>query len=210
MNQHAVRSFADQGGRRATGKQQTRQRLLSAARRLIVDRGYEAATIRDIAAAAEFSTGAVFASFSDKADLFNAVIVADSEALADRMADVDADGPTAEVLLEILSLRYADLPDEVALARAAMGFSWLRDSGHEARHARVRLRILLLLTEVLRRGVLRGEVTEGLDLALASEVLLDCCLSNLRKAVFEGVDREALRERLAGQIALVLANRREG
>ena len=34
-------------------------------------------TIRDIAAAADLSTGAVFASFTDKADLFNEVIVAD-------------------------------------------------------------------------------------------------------------------------------------
>src|SRR5579871_6952834 len=53
--------------RRALAKQHTRRRLLDAAKRLFNERGYEAATVRDIAAAAGLSTGAVFASFSDKA-----------------------------------------------------------------------------------------------------------------------------------------------
>ncbi len=66
--------------RRALAKQRTRQRLLGAARRLFTSRGYDAATIRDIASEADLSTGAVFASFSDKAELFNEVIVADCEA----------------------------------------------------------------------------------------------------------------------------------
>ena len=72
--------------RRALAKQRTRMKLLDAARELFADRGYEAATVRDIAAAADLSTGAVFASFTDKADLFNEVIVADYEALYQRMA----------------------------------------------------------------------------------------------------------------------------
>ena len=38
--------------RRALAKQRTRERVLSAARRLFTERGYEGATIRDIAQAA--------------------------------------------------------------------------------------------------------------------------------------------------------------
>ena len=60
--------------RRALAKQRTRRQLLDAAKRLFNERGYEAATVREIAAAAGLSTGAVFASFADKADLFGEVI----------------------------------------------------------------------------------------------------------------------------------------
>jgi AcrR family transcriptional regulator len=56
--------------RRALAKQQTRVKVLAAARRLFSEQGYEGATIRDIAAEAGMSTGAVFANFTDKSDLF--------------------------------------------------------------------------------------------------------------------------------------------
>ena len=55
---------------RALAKQRTREKIVSAAKLLFAERGYEGATIRDIAKAAGMSTGAVFASFTDKADLF--------------------------------------------------------------------------------------------------------------------------------------------
>lgn len=60
--------------RRTRAKAQTYQRVLDAARGLFAaEGGYEAATIRDIAKAAGMSTGAVFANFEDKADLYKAV-----------------------------------------------------------------------------------------------------------------------------------------
>jgi hypothetical protein len=50
MKHQPSQSFPEQARgmtRRALAKQHTRQRLLAAARRLFVDRGYEAATIRE-------------------------------------------------------------------------------------------------------------------------------------------------------------------
>jgi AcrR family transcriptional regulator len=71
--------------RRALAKQRTRERVLSAARRLFTERGYEGATIRDIAQAAGMSTGAVFASFSDKSELFDEILTADYEVIYAQM-----------------------------------------------------------------------------------------------------------------------------
>src|SRR5947208_16222081 len=68
--------------RRALAKQQTRAKVLAAARRLFSEEGYEGATIRDIAAAAGMSTGAVFANFTDKSDRFREIMVSDMAALA--------------------------------------------------------------------------------------------------------------------------------
>ncbi len=194
--------------RRALAKQRTRQRLLGAARRLFTSRGYDAATIRDIASEADLSTGAVFASFSDKAELFNEVIVADCEALLSAMANVDDTGSTAEILLRLLSLGYQQHYEQLPLTQAAMGFSWVRDSQHEERYRQVLRRFVSRLAEVLRQGVERGELAAGLDVPLTSEMLLDSYLANFRRAIFDGWDIETLRSRLESQIDVLLAGYR--
>ena len=48
----------------------TRADVVAAARRLFEKRGFESVTIRDVAAAAGMSTGAIFCSFDGKASLF--------------------------------------------------------------------------------------------------------------------------------------------
>lgn len=59
--------------RRQLAKAATRTRVLQAGHLLFNEVGYEAATIRAIAARAGMSTGAVFASFEDKAALYVAI-----------------------------------------------------------------------------------------------------------------------------------------
>src|SRR6202008_2947156 len=78
--------------RRALAKLQTRNKVLAAARKLFSEHGYEGATIRDIAAAAGMSTGAVFANFSDKSDLFREIMITDMGALAEAMREAASYG----------------------------------------------------------------------------------------------------------------------
>ncbi len=54
-------------------KAATAQKILQAAHALFEDVGFEAATIRDIAAKAAMSTGAVFANYEDKVDLYRTI-----------------------------------------------------------------------------------------------------------------------------------------
>lgn len=58
---------------RDRAKAATAQKILQAARTLFEDVGFEAATIRDIAAKAAMSTGAVFANYEDKVDLYRTI-----------------------------------------------------------------------------------------------------------------------------------------
>jgi len=211
MKHEPIQSFPDRAPgmtRRAMAKQRTRQRLLGAARRLFTSRGYEAATIRDIASEAELSTGAVFASFSDKADLFNEVIIADCEALFQQMAAVEDAGTAAETLLNLLTVGYDLHHDQLPLTQAALGFSWVRNTEHEARYRKVLRLVVDRLAAVLRHGVERGELSPGLDVQLTSEMLLDSYLANFRKAIFDDWDVETLRARLESQIAVLLAGYR--
>ena len=192
--------------RRALAKQKTRRALLDAAKRLFNERGYEAATVRDIAAAAGLSTGAVFASFSDKADLFGAVIQDDFEALAQHLREISAPPKATEAaLLSLFSAVYAFQRDHLPLVRAAIGHSWL---GHPEAVACVRggvARILALIDEVLRAGVARGELSRDLDVRLTIEMIWESFFANYRHAIFEAWDDEALTKRLTAQIRILLA-----
>src|ERR1700712_4510955 len=94
--------------RRALAKQQTRANVLAAARKLFSEHGYQGATIRDIAAAAGMSTGAVFANFSDKADLFREIMLADMTALAEAMREAAAkSNGVDDALLKMFTAGYA-------------------------------------------------------------------------------------------------------
>lgn len=74
--------------RRQTAKAATRARILAAATALFETGSYAAASIRTIAAHAGMSTGAVFAGFRDKAELWTAVYggPAPSNQIADEIA----------------------------------------------------------------------------------------------------------------------------
>jgi AcrR family transcriptional regulator len=55
-------------------KSQTRERLIDAAAQVFADRGFEAATLDEVAAAAGYTKGAVYSNFESKTDLFIALI----------------------------------------------------------------------------------------------------------------------------------------
>ena len=61
---------------------EVRARIVAAAQEAFLRDGYQRANIGDIAAAAGFSKGAVYSNFGGKADLFAAVINADTSSLA--------------------------------------------------------------------------------------------------------------------------------
>ena len=171
----------------------------------MAERGYEAATIRDIAAAADLSTGAVFASFTDKADLFNEVIIADDQALLERMQAAAEHGGDVRNVLQAMFLAGYDLHlEQLRLVQAAISFSWLRDTAAERRNREGVSQILGLLGQVLRGAVERGELAKGLDIVLTSEMLWNSYVANYRQAIFDGWRADALRTRIAAQINVLL------
>lgn len=60
--------------KRDDDKARTRTKIMTAARACFEGRGYEATTMRDIAKAAQMSTGAIFANWPGKEELFRAVM----------------------------------------------------------------------------------------------------------------------------------------
>ena len=60
--------------RRARERQQVRERILAAARRLFAQHGFEAVTLRKIAAAIDYAPGAIYLHFKDKEQLIRTLL----------------------------------------------------------------------------------------------------------------------------------------
>jgi len=197
--------------RRALAKQQTRLKVLAAARRLFSEQGYEGATIRDIAAAAGMSTGAVFANFTDKSDLFREIMHDDMEALTAAMRDAAARGRNVEdSLLKIFMAGYTFYKTRLQLARAAFSVSWDKDGGPTLRGMASSTAFQDLFTEQLTAAVDRGELSQESEAKLRSQMLFDTYLSNFPQAIFEGWSLDALQARARDQIRILLAGARRG
>jgi len=197
--------------RRALAKQQTRQKVLAAARRLFSEEGYEGATIRDIAAAAGMSTGAVFANFSDKSDLFREIMADDMEALSTAMRDAAARGRNVEdAVLKVFMAGYTFYKSRLQLARAAFSVSWDKDGGPTLRGLPSSAAFHELFSEQLGAAVERGELSQEAEVKLRAQMLFDTYLSNFPQAIFEGWSLDALQTRARDQIRIILAGARRG
>ncbi|RDI48232.1 TetR/AcrR family transcriptional regulator [Nocardia mexicana] len=98
----------------------TRNALLAAAQELFAERGYERATVRDIAARAGVNQALLFRYFGSKDELFRA-------AIADRGRRVLEDGPPAALPARLLA--RALLPSDAAAQEYWLQAA-LRSSGH--------------------------------------------------------------------------------
>lgn len=191
--------------RRTLAKQQTRRRLIEAAKALVAERGYDAATLRDVAALAGMSTGAVFANFADKADLFNEVMIDElSDLLVQMKRKAAVSTSPRDALVDMLAAGYAAYAERLSLAQALLGFSWSRSSALEQRCQSLIRMILDALAEVLRMGIQSGELAPRIDADLIAEMAWDGYVANFRRAIFDSWTLEALRVRLARQVDMLL------
>lgn len=197
--------------RRAIAKQQTRAKVLAAARRLFSEQGYEGATIRDIAAAAGMSTGAVFANFTDKSDLFREIMINDLDNVVQEMTEAAQKGRGVEdALLRVFTAGYAFYKGQLPLARAMFSISWSPVEGKAMRSLAAVQKMVEIFADQLSAAVERGELSQEADVKLRSQMLFDIYLSNYPQAIFGGWSLEALQARAKDQIRILLAGAKRG
>jgi AcrR family transcriptional regulator len=196
--------------RRALAKQKTREKVLAAARRLFVEHGYEAATIRDIAKAAGMSTGAVFASFSDKAELFDEILIEDFDAVYEPMIRAVEVAPNMdEAIRGVFSVAYRYCVAQLPLLRAGIAVSWTRGEPAEMRNRQALKPIFNCLNIALKQGVERGELVADTDVLLVSNILWDVYLAGYRGAVYDGQSADDLIKRMVEKTNVILAGFRQ-
>ncbi|WP_107647193.1 TetR/AcrR family transcriptional regulator, partial [Acinetobacter baumannii] len=90
---------------REQSRDQTRERLLKAAHRIFMKKGYVAASVEDIAAAAGYTRGAFYSNFRSKSDLLLELLERDHAAVRADFEVIFEGGGTREQM-ESMALAY--------------------------------------------------------------------------------------------------------
>ena len=94
---------------REQSKEQTRQRLLDAAQALFMRRGFAAASVQAIAAAAGFTRGAFYSNFHSKPDLLLELLMREQQTVREDLGTV-FEGVTSREEMEESMLRFYSKP----------------------------------------------------------------------------------------------------
>jgi AcrR family transcriptional regulator len=192
--------------RRDLAREETRRKVLDAGATLFAQRGWEATTLRDVARAAGLSTGALFVSYANKAELFVEVVNADCDELVRKLDEAQTnDGSSADGILRLFAVIQRHYASKARLLEAVMTFIWRHDMRNEAArlvgldYVRGRLRTLL------RRGAEAGELVFPVGAPLTGDILLDVFFAAGRRATVEGRDDTAAQALQMGCVEGLLA-----
>lgn len=194
---------------RAESKEQTRRRLLDAAAQVFAHRGYTAASVEEIAESAGYSVGAVYSNFSNKEQLFEALM---TDRAVDRMSEVaqairEAKAAAGDPLraLGAMLIAMADKEIDVAVLRTEFWLHAVRNPElmriEAASSAKTLESVRGILTEMLdRHGVDVGAINID-DFATTTLALFGGLIRQRRiepERVTEEMFGQALRWQIAG------------
>lgn len=102
------------------------QQILAGAREVFLERGFDAASMGDIARVAGVSKGTLYVYFEDKADLFASLVICECGETAERMFELDAGEPDIEAALVKLGVSFVEAmvrPGHMATLRMVIAVS---------------------------------------------------------------------------------------
>ncbi|MFY9921385.1 MAG: TetR family transcriptional regulator [Mycobacterium sp.] len=150
----------------------TRNLLLDAAEKLFAERGLGGASLEDIADAAGYTRGAIYAHFGSKEELFLSVIERERQRFLDGFADVISSfHHISDLNLDELSLRWRELMSGDAEQAAALGYEFTL---YLVRHPEARERVAAQRLETVRwlaDYIAEGAKRIGGTLTVAPETL---------------------------------------
>jgi len=178
--------------RRERRKAETRRRLLDAARRLFVERGYDATRPQDVARAADVGAGTFYLHFADKRDAFRAF----TEEAAEELMAVTRDASRGargfgERLRRSLAALLAYSDSHPGLLTAAFADAAVIAAGLP-RGAGLRERMAASLAQSLREGMVRGELHRDYDPDVLAHGITGLVREALGRGVQRGMERDAL------------------
>ncbi len=103
-----------------------RRQILAGAREVFFERGFDAASMGDIARAAGVSKGTLYVYFEDKVDLFGSLVISECDETAERLFVLDASEPDLEAALMKLGVSFLEAmlrPCHVATVRTVIAIA---------------------------------------------------------------------------------------
>jgi AcrR family transcriptional regulator len=157
-------SLRDQ--RRQEKDRVSRNHILDAAEKVFGQKGFHAATLKEVADQAEFSVGALYAFFAGKDDLFAQVLERQGDALLTAMQEavegVESPLVRLHAVADVSIAYFRHRPDFYRLFQRELGgATWaMRASLNEAGYARYR-DVMSFEEDIVADGVAAGELRAG-------------------------------------------------
>ena len=173
-------------GTRERAKAERRRRLRDAALAVFAEKGFEAATTREIAERAGVGAATLFRYAQEKRDLLLMIVNDDLAAINDEsFATLDPDAALLDALLHLFTARYTYWAANPALAREAIHVTVLaraeRDTFETQRYRHRRNHLLVTLVDLIARDQARGRVRADYDPAFLAEYFLDIYIAQRRR-----------------------------
>ena len=149
--------------KRKKGKENRKNTILRAARRLFFDRGFKAVTVDNIAAKADVSKGSIYLCFESKDEIYAQILISDNIALYERIKNFSAtEASAAQLLLEFARIYVDYFLNDNELFRILMTFMMQtgqmnlkeKQNNELIRSTNENIKII---SEIIQKGVDSGE-----------------------------------------------------
>jgi AcrR family transcriptional regulator len=149
--------------KREKRKENRKNTILTAARRLFFDRGFKAVTIDNIAEKAEVSKGSVYLCFESKEEIYAQILISDNIALYERIKNFSAKEATAsQLLLEFAGIYVDYFLNDNELFRILMTFMMQTSQMNLVEKQKDELirstnQNIIIISEIIQKGIDSGE-----------------------------------------------------
>lgn len=185
-------------------KAETRSRVVDAARALFSEKGYEAATIREIARRAGVAPGSVFTTFTSKTELLQEIIFSRyQEMVADVIEAAQVGGSARERLKAGARKAYEIEFKELRLLGETIAASYRWTEAEEQENRRRLAPLFSVLINAFSWAKERGEIRKDIDPLFLADIIFSCYLRNFRHAMFDGWSADRIADQLSAQIDLI-------
>ena len=149
--------------KRKKEKENRKNTILKAARKLFFERGFKSVTVDDIASKSEVSKGSIYLCFESKEEIYAQILIADNQALYKRVVNFSSTAATASQLLLEYSRIYVNFfLDDPELFRILMTF--MMQTGQMNLTEKQNAELILstnqninIISEIIQKGVASGE-----------------------------------------------------
>jgi len=166
-----------------------RRQILEGAREVFLARGFDGASMGEIAKVAGVSKGTLYVYFDSKESLFEALTIEEKQGLAEVLFKLDPDDPNVRAVLSNLGhsyLRRMGTPEHISSIRMVIGaaekFPRLGQAFYEAGPCQGAARLKAYLDRQVEAGRLSIE-----DTGVAAQHFLDLCASGLMRRMLFAV-----------------------
>lgn len=156
--------------KRTKGKENRKNTILRAARRLFFDRGFKAVTVDNIAANADVSKGSIYLCFESKEEIYAQILISDNIALYERLKNFSAtEASSAQLLLEFARIYVDYFLNDNELFRILMTFMMQTSQMNLVEKQKNELirstnENIKIISEIIQKGIDSGEFSPISDI----------------------------------------------